>query len=302
MKIVDRWKTWFGISGVLLLIGLVSLLIPGRGLNLSIDFTGGNLFTLEFARAVTELEIREVLQESGLGQSRIQMAEGSGGSQSARQEVIIQTPPLNETQKAGVLAALTAKVAPYEKLGDEAVDAAFSRELRSKSFLALLVAAVGMVIYITFRFEFRFAIAAIAALIHDSLIVIGVFSLLQFPISSSFIAAILTIVGYSINDTIVVFDRIRENLRQRKWNSLREMVDSSIMETLTRSLNTSLTTLFTIAAVLVLGGATVREFSLAMVLGIIVGTYSSIFIASPIWVLWKESDQRKLAVSGKMAR
>lgn len=301
MKISDNWKIWFTASGIVIFLGLVSLLIPGRGLNLGIDFTGGNLLTLRFSEAVTESEIREVLAKHELGGSSIQLAQTRGGSLTAGQEVIIQTPPINPEQKRQVLDAMEAKLGSFEKLGDEAVDAAFSRELRTKAILALLIASLGMVAYITFRFEFKFAIAAILALIHDSFIVTGIFSLLRIPVSISFIAAILTIVGYSINDTIVVFDRLRENLKLRRGRSLRELVDTSVIETLTRSINTSLTTLFAIAAVFLLGGSTVREFSLALVLGIIVGTYSSIFIASPIWLLWKESEQRKLQTAGKRA-
>jgi len=299
MKFSDKWKTWFIVSGIVIALGLISLLMPGRGLNLGIDFTGGNLFTLKFTAAVTEAQVREVLAQHGLGASGIQMAQSLGGSAAAGQEVIVQTPPITQEQKAQVLSDLTAKLGPYEKLGDEAVDAAFSRELRTKAFLALLLASVGMVIYITFRFEFKFAIAAITALLHDSLIVVGIFSLLRIPVSISFVAAILTIVGYSINDTIVVFDRLRENLKLRRGKTLREIVDNSINETLTRSINTALTTLFAITAVLLLGGSTVREFSLALVLGIVVGTYSSIFIASPIWLLWRESEQRKPQAAGK---
>jgi preprotein translocase subunit SecF len=147
-----------------------------------------------------------------------------------------------------------------------------------------------MVIYITIRFEFKFAIAAIIAIVHDALAVIGLFALIRFPISISFIAALLTIIGYSINDTIVVFDRIREKLRERHKESLATLVNQGIAETLTRSINTSLTTLFTITAVLLFGGTTVREFSLAMFAGIIVGTYSSIFIASTVWLLWKQKE------------
>ncbi|MGI5839983.1 MAG: protein translocase subunit SecF [bacterium] len=301
MKIAEKWKIWFIVSGIIMALGLISLLIPGRGMNLGIDFTGGNLLTLRFPGAVTEMAIREVLSQHDLGGSAIQMAQARGGNLSAAQEVIIQTPPVTAERKAQVLAALEAKIGSFEKLGDEAVDAAFSRELRTKAFLALLFACLGMIAYITFRFEFKFAIAAILALMHDAFIVIGVFSLLRIPISATFVAAILTIVGYSINDTIVIFDRLRENLKLRRGVSLRELVDTSINESLTRSINTSLTTLSTVAAVLLLGGSTLRDFSLALVLGIIVGTYSSIFIASPVWMLWKESEQRKLQTAGKRA-
>jgi preprotein translocase subunit SecF len=310
IEFTKRWKTWFSISAVMVAIGIVALIFTAininagtnlPGLNLGIDYTGGSLLTLDFAEEVAEGDIRTVLNSINLGGSTIQLAAARAGT-TERTTVIIRTPPIDEQQKNVLTDALLAEVGPFETISDDSVHAAISRELRDKALMSLLIASVGMVIYITYRFEFKFAIAAIVAILHDSLAVIGFFAMIRFPISGVFVAALLTIIGYSINDTIVVFDRIREKLKDRGRQSLAETVDQGITETLPRSINTSLTTLFAISSVLIFGGQTLREFSLAMVCGIIVGTYSSMFIASPLWYLWKEKELRQLNAAGRSAR
>ena len=151
-----------------------------------------------------------------------------------------------------------------------------------------------MIAYISYRFEYRFGVAGIISLIHDVFVVLGIFSLLQKEIDASFVAALLTIVGYSINDTIVIFDRIRENMKKmKKGETLSEMVDHSIWQTMTRSIYTVLTVLFATGALYFLGGETTKDFSLALLIGFVSGMYSSIFNASPIWYMWKEHDERK---------
>ncbi len=305
-----RWKTWFSISGVLVAIGVVALIFTAinvnsgtnlPGLNLGIDYTGGSLLTLDFAEEVTEGDIRAVLNSNNLGTSTIQLAAAGAGT-TERTTVIIRTPPIDEAQKNVLTDALLAEVGSFETISDDSVHAAISRELRDKALMSLFFASIGMVLYITYRFEFKFALAAIAAILHDALAVIGFFALIRFPISGVFVAALLTIIGYSINDTIVVFDRIREKLKERGREDLADTVDRGIAETLPRSINTSLTTLFAISAVLIFGGQTLREFSLAMVCGIVVGTYSSVFVASPLWYLWKERELRQMKAAGKPAR
>lgn len=155
--------------------------------------------------------------------------------------------------------------------------------MTNKAILAVIIAAFAMLIYITIRFEWTFGVAAIVSEIHDVLFVLGLFSLFQWEINTSFIAAILTVVGYSINDTIVVFDRIRENLRMKRKEDYANLVNRSIMQSLNRSINTVLTSLFALTALLVFGGGNIRYFILAMVIGFIIGCYSSIFVASPVW-------------------
>ncbi len=298
IDVSGKYRTWFSISSVIVLIGLFALLFTSinttfgtnlPGLNLGIDFTGGSLLTLDFADPVSESQVRTILLELNLSSSSVQLAKDANDP-TQLSTVIIRTPPIDEAKKEELKTELRNKVGSYDTISDDSVHAAVSNELRSKALWALLIASIFMVIYITIRFEFKFAIAAIIAIVHDALAVIGLFALIRFPISISFIAALLTIIGYSINDTIVVFDRIREKLRERHKESLATLVNQGIAETLTRSINTSLTTLFTITSVLLFGGTTVREFSLAMFAGIIVGTYSSIFIASTVWLLWKQKE------------
>jgi len=181
---------------------------------------------------------------------------------------------------------------PEDVLRVDNVGAVIGKELTREAFLALLIASVAMVLYITMRFEFKFAVAAILALLHDVFVVLAFFSLFKVEINSPFIAAILTIIGYSINDTIVIFDRIRENLKYHRKRTILEVINDSINESLVRSINTSLTTLVVLVALFVafnyfVGGMNLKVFALALLVGIVSGTYSSIFIASPLWYLWK---------------
>ena len=182
----------------------------------------------------------------------------------------------------------------------EMVGPVVGQELVKQALMALLLAAIGMLIYLSFRFEYRFATVAVLAVLHDALIVLGIFALLAKEINSPFIASILTVVGYSVNNTIVIFDKIRENMSFRKRESWAELANKSINETLTRSINTSLTTLLAVLALFFFGGATIQDFVLALLLGIVVGTYSSVFVAGPLWVVWKDWDDRRKAT--KIAR
>ncbi|MCX7971558.1 MAG: protein translocase subunit SecF, partial [Negativicutes bacterium] len=185
-------------------------------------------------------------------------------------------------------------IGDFSLLRSEKVGAVIGSELTRQAVIAVLVAAVLMIVYINFRFEFKFAISAIIALFHDVLLVMGVFSLLRIEVDSSFVAAVLTILGYSINDTIVIFDRIRENLKtHRRDESFADMVNRSIWQVMTRSIYTVLTVVMATAALLFFGGATTRNFALALLIGFISGCYSSIFNASPIWVTWKEWAEKK---------
>jgi len=233
---------------------------------------------------VTTAEVREIL---GSYYDRMQVRElGTLGT-----AVEVRTTDFEELTFPEVMNAIR-EVWPLAQAAiPVSVDATFSGELVRQAMIALTLASLGMLIYIGFRFEFKFAVAAVLALLHDVLLVLAFFALFRIEINSEFVAAILTIVGYSINDTIVVFDRIRENLRHAKRQADFEgIVNRSIMETLVRSINTSITTLLAIGAVLFLGGVTLRPMALALVVGILAGTYSSIFVASSVWVDWKEHE------------
>jgi preprotein translocase subunit SecF len=278
-------RTYFVISMALIVIGLIAMVIPGRGLKLGIDFTGGVLLEVRFEKAVTIGAVRDALSTVKLESSQVQMTEGRNT------EALIRTKPLTSDELKTMTQALEGKLGKFSVMRQEEVRGTIGRELTQKGLLALLIATIGMIIYITIRFEFKFAITAIIALIHDVLIVLGAWAVLGLEANSTIIATVLTVVGYSINDTIVVFDRIRENLKARRRESLKEVVNLSINQTMTRSLNTSLTTLIAIFAVYVFGGSTIHDFALALIIGITAGTYSSIFIASPLWWMWKLSAE-----------
>lgn len=291
MDFMGKRKLWFLISLMVIIPGLISMAV--QGLNLGIDFAGGNKLQIEFAQHVTLAQVREVMADFDLGKNPIQPAENN--------QFIIRTPVLAEEENQALIKSFEEKLGQLTVLSNEKVGPVIGKELTRNALLALLIASVLMVIYITIRFQFSFAIAAIIALLHDVLVTLSIFSLAQIEINSSFVAALLTIIGYSINDTIVIYDRIRENLKHRKKESLEVLLNNSISQTIVRSINTSATTLFAVAALLVLGGATTRVFALALLVGLFSGTYSSIFTASPVWLELKMWQQRKRGI-GQHAR
>ncbi len=282
---IGKRKIWMIVSACLIFAGIVSIAIPGRGLKLGIDFTGGLLVDYAFENEVTTAEMREVLAGIGIHGAQIQM--------SAQNEVLVRTRALTQEEHRQLNEALLTELGQFEMLRIEEVKPVIGRELTQRGLTAVALATLGMILYVTLRFEFKFAIAGIVALLHDVLIVIGAYSILGMEANSPLIAAVLTIVGYSINDTIVVFDRIRENMKTRRRESLKEITNLSINQTITRSLNTSLTTMLAILAVMLFGGRTIREFSTALFLGVAAGTYSSVFVASPVWYLWKRREERQ---------
>jgi preprotein translocase subunit SecF len=287
--IIGRRKTFYLISAVFILIGLVSLAV--RGLNLGIDFTSGTLIQMEFERAVEISAIEEVLgsQEAAeLGISKFSVRlDGS------RRVAMVRVNPISAAAQNSMMSLLNEKVGAVTELSTDQVDPLVGRELVRKAVIALALASVGILVYVSLRFEPRFAAAGVAALIHDVLVVLSLFSILQVEINSPFIAAILTVVGYSINATIVIFDRIRENLARIKGEGIPQLANTSINQTLIRCLYTSLTTLFAALSLHIFGAASIRDLTLAFLVGIIAGTYSSICIAGSIWVDWKEWDRRR---------
>jgi preprotein translocase subunit SecF len=196
---------------------------------------------------------------------------------------VIKTSELDQAEQKNVLSTIEGKLGAFTVLRSEQVGPVIGKELRTAGLLALLIASILQIIYISFRFEFRFGLAAILALLHDVIITTGFFSIMQYEVDVTFIAAILTIIGYSINDTIVIFDRIRENLKYKQKVELADLTNKSIRQSIVRSLSTSVAVLFVLVALIVLGGETTKYFSLAMLVGVLAGTYSSIFIASPLW-------------------
>ncbi|KKM09227.1 preprotein translocase subunit SecF [Clostridiales bacterium PH28_bin88] len=271
---VGRRKLWYLLSLLIIIPGMISFSV--QGLNTGIDFTGGNIFRLQFEQQVDTGQLREVMGAENMKDFSLQ--------QSGERQFIIRTPELAEEDSKQLLRDLEQKLGKLEVLGNDKVGAVIGAELRKNAIMALVIASILMVIYITIRFEFFFAIAAITALLHDVMVTVSIFSLFRIQVDSAFVAAILTIIGYSINDTIVIFDRIRENLKLHRKESLEELVNNSISQTLTRSINTVLTVVMALLALIFLGGETTRVFALAMLVGTLSGTYSSIFTASPLWI------------------
>lgn len=286
-EIIGRRKIWYCISLLILIPGLISFMF--RGLNLGIDFTGGNLIQIQFEEHVTSEQVRSVVSKFVSQTPSISETEGNS--------FLIRTVTLEEEKSDQLITSISQELGKNQVLRNEHVGPVIGKELAQNAIIALLIASVLMVGYITFRFELRFAVAAILSLLHDVFITIGIFSLLQIEVDSTFVAAILTIVGYSINDTIVIFDRIRENLRNTRKEDVERVANTSVLQTMTRSINTVLTTIFTLAALLLFGGATTKVFALALLIGIVSGAYSSIFTASPLWV-----DLRHLAEKKKYAK
>lgn len=290
MKIVEYRKLWFTVSVVMILIGSIFMML--NGLNLGIDFAGGTIINIDLHQTFEVSEIREITDTF----------DGSADvtySGNDKKQVIIQTQEsLAEDQRKEIFSEFKEKYNLNEKdlLSIDQVEPVIGDELKSQVLIAILVAVIAMLIYITFRFELSFAISAIVALTHDMLIVLAFYAIMGIQVNTPFIAAMLTILGYSINDTIVIFDRIRENRKKMKKNDYTTLINTSVSQSLARSINTSLTTLITISALYILGVEAIRSFALPLIVGFLSGTYSSIFIASPVWYLIKTRGHRKTKV------
>ena len=274
---IGKRRMAYFVSLSLIIIGVASLALRGRE-NLGIDFAGGSLQEFRFEKAISAEEVRRALKEIGLGDSPIQQYKG-------KTDILVRT-YADTSDKIIDKFRADFPENDFQILRIEKVGPAVGKDLTAKAINALLFAIVGICIYISLRFEFRFAIAAILALFHDVLIAAGALSLTGREFSIPVIAALLTVVGYSINDTIVVFDRIREDLRLMHKSRYKEIINASINQTLSRTLLTSLTTLLVVGALFVLGGAVINDFAFVLLVGVIVGTYSSIFVASPLLVDW----------------
>ena len=286
--ILGKWKLAFIFSGTLILAGIISLLIHG-GPRYNIDFTGGYLIQIQFSNPVDISEIRKILDNLNIKDASVQSFEQGRG-------FIIRAPVGKEGEdlSAAIINALKEKYPDnsFEQTRTEKVGPKVGKELRSKALWAIFWSLVCMLIYITFRFQFRFGVASVLALFHDVFIVIAIFSIFNLEISLNIVAALLTIVGYSINDSIVICDRIRENMRKITKSTFFELVNRSLNETLSRTVITSLVVFLILLALLIFGGKVIRDFALALTIGTIIGTYSSIFVVSPIVALWEQKSPK----------
>lgn len=277
IDIIGKRKIFYVLSVLVLAAGLISLLV--QGMNMGIDFIGGNRINLQFAQQVDIADLRSALTENGLEGSKIQeMSDGS---------YLLKTEEMDQAKQDTVMADLESRFGEFEIVESGLVGPSVGAELKKNALISLTLAVLLMIAYITIRFEMHFAIAGVLALFHDIFVVVALFSIFQLEIDSTFIAALLTIFGYSINDKIVVFDRIRENMGRVKKDQLSGLVNDSIQQSFTRSMNTSISTLILLLALFFFGGQTTRIFVLAMIIGVVAGTYSSLCIASPIWYEFK---------------
>ena len=274
----------FVISGAFILAGIVSLLLQGGPL-LSIDFTGGTLAQVRFEEAPDIAKVRSALNALDVGIGEVQTF-GTPNEILIRLQLSQNAENLTTELKAALQAQFPGQSIDFRRV--ETVGPKIGSELKGKAFFAVFTAIIGILIYISIRFELKFAIGAIAALIHDVLITLGIFSILNYEISLAIIAAFLTIVGYSLNDTIVVFDRVRENMKLLKNIDQKTIFNKSINESLSRTIITSLTTFAVVFILYIAGGEVIRYFAFAMIVGVIVGTYSSIYVASPVVFLWQQ--------------
>lgn len=290
INIVDNGKKWLGIATIIVSIALCGLLF--KGLNYGIDFTGGNLYQVNFDQEVELQSVNAFLDEAALdypqltsNSRRVQVSEGG--------VVIIRTPEMSEDDKNTFLDKLE-NFGSYELQRSDKVGATVGEELKTSAIFALLIGGALIVLYITLRFEFKFALAAIVALLHDIIISVGAIALLGYEVNTPFIAAVLTILGYSINDTIVVFDRIRETIRKKNSGTLGECINKSVNQVMTRSINTSVTTFLAVVAILIFGGSSLQTFITTLLFGVVAGTYSSIFVASPMVYLLEKGKKTEV--------
>lgn len=281
INFVGKKNIFFIVSGAIILLGMIAFAIFG-GLNLDLDFQGGTAIRMELGQDFNDEDVRKLVSDTIGGHTVAVQKAGTN-----KTEAYIKTVEIDTETRDKVVEAIKEKYSLDQNALLEAnnVSASASTKLITDAFKATGWAVVFMLIYITFRFNIRSGLAAVLGLVHNILIMISVYAIFQIPVNSSFIAAVLTIVGYSINDTIVVFDKIRENEKHDRRSEFAVVANTSLNQTLTRTLNTSLTTLFTILTLYVLGVASIREFALPIIIGVIVGTYSSICIATPLWIV-----------------
>lgn len=289
-------KWWYLLSIVVIIPGVISLIV--NGLDLGIDFTGGTIWEIRFDQTITTEQVKTVLSEHGYGDTVIQTSSEGGGNNNVA-IIRMEELPSPSAQKTELADALTSEIGPFTELQISTVGSSVSGQIARRAILAVAVASIGILLYIAFAFRntqspVRYGAAAIIGMLHDVLVVLGVFSILgalfKVQIDALFVTAILTVIGFSVHDTIVVFDRIRENLAKQSDPTFEGIVNYSLAQTIVRSVNTSLTVVFTLLALFLFGGESTRTFVLALLIGVVSGTYSSIFNASQLLVSWEEHD------------
>lgn len=297
-------KWWFTISAIIIGAGLISMFVRGggnplKGLNYGLEFKEGTRIAVIFTKPAALGDVRAVVTAQGHPDAVIQQVTNSSGASSFQ----IQTSTLTPAQQTSLQQALDQRfsIDPQGGWNLSLVGATFGHQVVSSSIKAIVIALLLILAYVTFRFQWKFAVGAIAAEVHDLLVVVGIYSLTGREVTTATIAAVLTILGYSLYDTVIVFDRIRENQPKLNRVPYGDMVNVSIWETLTRSINTTMITLLPVVCLLLFGGATLKDFAFALLVGIMSGAYSSIFVASPITTILKEREPqyRKLKLAAR---
>ncbi|MCB2300480.1 protein translocase subunit SecF [Clostridium tagluense] len=280
LKIVEKTKLWFAMSLFVIIIGMGFMVT--KGLNLGIDFKGGTKLDIKMNQAFVKADVDKIIDKHAKNEYLSKTLD-----EGKNLEITVKSDALTADQTATMVKEIKTQFKSSELISENTIGASVGSELKSKAITGLIIAIICMLIYIGIRFEFKFGVAAIIALLHDILIMVGVYAVFRIQVNATFIAAILTVVGYSINDTIVIFDRIRENQKNMRKSSIEEITNTSVTQTMARSINTVATTLFTIIAVYIFVPS-IQELSFPLIIGILVGCYSSIFIASPVWVILKK--------------
>lgn len=283
---IGKRKLWFSFSGLLIILSVVSIIL--FRFNWGIDFTGGTILELAFPKNVTVEEVRDGLRADGLETATIQLS-GNNMQGESGDDVIIRTRNLSAEEAQTVVSHVKDKVGEAEVKRIETVGAVIGSEVTKNTLLNVILSFGAMILYMSIRFEHRIALSAIVAICHDILMVLGVFAFFHLEVDASFLAAILTVLGYSMNESVVIFDRIREAIHtHRRTDSFAKLANDSIHQTIRRSLYTLTTTLFCVASLYFFGGDTTRNFALVMLIGFISGAYSSVCVATSLWVTWHE--------------
>ncbi|MGL5350574.1 MAG: protein translocase subunit SecF [Cetobacterium sp.] len=290
IEVIKHSKKWIMLSTISFIVFLGMFFV--KGLNYGIDFTGGSLIQLNYTNDITLAGINKELDELAVQIPQLSSTARKVQVSQADNNVIIRTAEMTEAQTQELLTKLK-DMGEYKLERAEKVGATIGQELKTSAIYALVIGGLLIVIYITMRYEFKFAIAGILTLLHDVTAALGVIALLGYEIDTPFIAAILTILGYSINDTIIIYDRIRESLRKKSDMTFGEVLNRSLNQVLVRSINTSVTTLLALVAILVFGGDSLRTFTTTLLVGIGVGTYSSLYIAAPLVYLFEKKRDEK---------
>ncbi|SUP42045.1 protein translocase subunit SecF [Veillonella criceti] len=294
--VIKHHRWWFILSSILVIASLASIFV--KGFNWGIDYTGGTIVEVRFEQPVQVSQVREDLKQFGLENAIIQLSGESSATEG--DDVIIRTRNLDSNESAAIVDSLNKNIGPNEVKRVESVGAVIGSEVTEHALINLAIAFLVLAAYISFRFEYRIAFSSLAAIFHDLIMVLGVFSFFQLEIDASFLAAILTVIGYSMNESVVIFDRIRENTHTHKRSdTFADLANASIAQSIHRSCYTLSTVLFACCSLYFFGGDTTKNFALCMIVGFVSGAYSSICVATSIWAIWKSRNKKDIRNAAK---